>query len=92
MPNILFVKSGKHETQVTNTISKDIHQSRCLIKSKELKYLGLNLPPIGVASHMAEYAGPDHVVLEVSKSDAIELGNMNPGYHLIKELKPNEVT
>ena len=92
MPKILFVKSGDHENPVTKVLEKNIQEVKTLTKSKPLKYLGLVLPPIGEASHMADFAGPDHVVLEVSESEAEELGKINPGFHLVQELKPSEVT
>ncbi len=91
MPKILFVKSGDHEKPVTKVLEKNIHEAKTLIESKTLKYLGLDLSPIGKASRMADFAGPDHVVLEVSESEAEELGKIKAGFHLVQELKPSEV-
>lgn len=41
---------------------------------------------------MADFAGPVHVVLEVSESEAVELADICTGFHLVEELQPAEVT
>lgn len=92
MPKILFVKSGDHEYPVTKVIEKDIHEVQALINSETLKYLGSAVSPIGEATRMADFAGPDHVVLEVSESEAETLGKINPGFYLVQQLKPSEVS
>ncbi|MEW8052074.1 MAG: hypothetical protein AB2809_17075 [Candidatus Thiodiazotropha sp.] len=92
MPKLLFVKSGDHEEPVTKVLKKNIYETRSIIKSKRLKYLGLVLSPIGEESRMADFAGPVHVVLEVSESEAVELADICTGFHLVEELKPAEVT
>ncbi|MEW8544344.1 MAG: hypothetical protein AB2693_12490 [Candidatus Thiodiazotropha sp.] len=43
-------------------------------------------------SRMADFAGPVHVVLEVSESEAVELADICTGFHLVEELQPAEVT
>ncbi len=92
MPKILFVKSGQHENPVTKVLEKTIQESKTLIKSKTLKYIGSVLSPIGDATHMADFAGPDHVVIEVSESEAKVLGHEKSGFYLIQDLKPSEVS
>lgn len=56
-----------------------------------LEYLGSDLSPIGDGSRMADYAGPEYVVLEVSISEAEELDKLEPGFHLVRELKPSDI-
>jgi len=91
MPKILFIKSGQQENPVTKVLEKNILDSKVLINSKTLKYMGLELLPIGEATHMVDFAGPDYVLIEVTESEAYELCLEKSGFYLIQDLRPFDV-
>ncbi len=92
MAKILFVKSGEHENPVTKTSEADVKITKMLIGTRKTKFIGSTLEPIGEKSRMSDYAGPDHVVLELSESEAVELELVNgSGLYVVDGLSPAEV-
>ena len=47
MAKILFVKSGAHENPVTKTSEADVRKAKVLIGTRQTKFLGSALEPIG---------------------------------------------
>lgn len=91
MPKRLLVKSGKVENPVTSESEQDLNKTRDLLAKRKLQYLGTELPIIGETTRMVEFAGPEHVVLKISESEASELGLKKSGFYLVQNLKPAEV-
>ena len=92
MAKILFVKSGAHENPVTKSSEADVKKIKTLIGARKTKFIGSTLEPIGEKSRMADYAGPDHVVLELSGPEAVELELVDgSGLYVVSGLSPAEV-
>lgn len=87
---ILLVRSGAHEASVTKAIEADEAQANKLIAGHHLEYLGTRLPQIGETSRLVSYAGPQHVVLEVSPGASVS-GAQEPGLYLIRDMVPERL-
>jgi hypothetical protein len=88
MMRVLLVKAGKQDNPVTKEV--DIEESRVAkaIAGHELKFLGATLRHIGKATHMSDFSGPDHVVLDASAGSNLP-GVDQRGYYLVVGLPPS---
>ena len=87
---VLFVKAGRHADPVTKETEVEESRVAMAIAGRELKFLGATLPQIGKATHMSEFAGPDHVVLDASAGSNLP-GIDQRGYYLVVGLPPSAV-
>jgi hypothetical protein len=86
---ILFVKSGHHDSPVTKAIDADLPRVNTLIAGRHLKFLGLDMPVLpGETSALSDFAGPDHVVLEVPPGAEIA-GAKESGLYLVIGVRPS---
>jgi hypothetical protein len=87
---ILLVRSGKHDSPITQTIESDEFRVNQLIAGHRLKYLGTRLPVINETSRLSSYTGPDRVVLEVPAGGGV-VGTQDAGLYLVLDLEPASV-
>jgi hypothetical protein len=87
---VLLVKSGNHENAVTQTIESDAVAVNKMISIRKLTYLCSQLPTIGSSTRMRDFAGPDHVVLDVPRGVEIS-GADKPGLYLVPNLHPSKL-
>lgn len=90
MIRVLFVKSGQGENRITRTGNADEGQVAKLRGGRGLKALGTSLPVIGSGTARADFAGPDHVVLDAPARAGIP-GATEAGYYLVLDLHPSQV-
>ena len=92
MRRMLFVKSGKHENPVTKTTEVDEPTIVGLVNwSGALRYLGDTLSPLGEASKLGAFAGPDHVVLQLP-ADGLAAKLNGAGFYLVPTIHPSDLT
>jgi hypothetical protein len=87
---VLLVKSGDHGNAVTQTIESDADVVNKMVFRRKLKYLGNRLPPLNESARMRDFAGPEHVVLDVPRGVDIT-GAEKPGLYLVHNLHPSKV-
>ncbi len=92
MAELLLVRSGNAGDPVTETFELELDGLQRFIGSRPLHYLGVDLPPIGETSRVSEFAGPDHVVVNVRAAETDGLGVDDPGYYVVEGLLPVDVT
>jgi len=91
MPIVMvFMKSGDHIDRVAKRDEINLASAKKLRDTNGLQYLGTELPAIGEYPKMGDFAGPDHVLLEVGSAVAPQLGQTKHGYFLVKNLKPKD--
>lgn len=88
---IKLVKSGNVDDQVTKILEMEPKQVKSQIGNRTLRYIGLELVPIGEATRMSPFAGPDYVVLNVKANDKGELGLQKTGFYLVEDLNPSDL-
>jgi hypothetical protein len=91
MAELLLVRSGNAEIPVTEHFSMSVDSLRQFIGTRELHYLGEELPPIGETSRVSEFADPDHVVVNLSTEESGACGLADGGYYLVEGLSPADV-
>jgi hypothetical protein len=88
---VLLVKSGDHDNAVTQAIASDADTVNKMISRRKLQYLGNRLPTLNESSaRMRDFAGPEHVVLDVPRGVDIT-GAEKPGLYLVHNLNPSKV-
>jgi len=88
---VLLVKSGNVDNPVTKILEMEPKQVKSQIGNRTLRYIGLELEPIGEATRMSAYAGPDHVVLNVKANNKDELGLQKAGFYLVADVNPSDL-
>lgn len=91
MAELLLVRSGNAEDPVTQRFEVAFEDLNRLIGSRQLHYLGVELPPIGETSRVSEFSDPEHVVVNVTAPEAGELSVAEQGFYVVEGLTPAEV-
>lgn len=92
MAELLLVRSGNAENSVTERFEMVFEELGKFIGSRQLHYLGAELPPIGETSRVSEFTDPDHVVVNVNASESDKLSAGVPGFYVVEGLSPFDVT
>jgi transcriptional regulator with XRE-family HTH domain len=88
---ILLVRPGTHEVPVTKTIESDEAHANKIVAGHRLSYLGTRLPVIGESSPLGSYAGPEHVVLEISAGANVSGAQHGAGLYLVRGMAPEHL-
>lgn len=89
MAELLLVRSGESDDPVTKRLEIGVDEYEQSVRSRTLHYLGAELPPIGETSRLSEFAGPDHVVLNVGRREVGRFGLDEQGFYLVEDLSPS---
>lgn len=92
MAELLLVRSGNPEDPVAERFDMAFEDLNRLIGARQLYYLGAELPPIGETSRVSEFSDPDHVVVNMSASEAEALRVDDQGFYIVEGLSPAGVT
>jgi len=88
-----FAKSGNVENPVTKSLEFVAAEFSEICGDRPLVFLGTeSIPALGDESHLQDFAGPEHVVIELKELDLARFGVREPGLYLIQDLHPSKVS
>lgn len=91
MAELLLVRSGNADNPVTERVEMKFDDLKRFIGSRQLHYLGAELPPIGETSRVSEFSGPDHVVVNLNASETRKLSVEDRGFYVVEGVFPADV-